>query len=61
MDIKQWGVLLVEIERSRRKMHEITAREPHNHRKLIRASQHLDKLINEYHKSKAETRGTMHF
>jgi tmRNA-binding protein len=52
MDIKKWGVLLVEIERERRKMYEITRHEPQNVKKLLKVSQKLDKLINQYQKEK---------
>lgn len=52
MDMKNWGMLLVEIERERRKMYEITRHEPQNTQKLLTISQKLDKLINQYQKEK---------
>ena len=48
MDLQSWGKLLVKIEVERRRLYEVSRREPHNTKKLLQVSQRLDELINRY-------------
>jgi len=50
MDLLNWGKLLIKIERERRRLYELSQREPHNTDKLLQVSQQLDELINRYHR-----------
>jgi len=48
MDLHNWGKLLVKIEAERRRLYEVSRKEPHNAKKLLQLSQRLDELINMY-------------
>ena len=49
MDLHNWGKLLVKIEAERRRLYDVSLKEPHNAKKLIQVSERLDELINMYH------------
>jgi len=48
MDLLNWGKLLVTIEAERRKLYDVSRKEPHNAKKLLQVSRRLDELINMY-------------